>query len=206
MFYTYDLLSPLMVRHALDFYEFADFEPGMMSNGLNPDKDNLEMTGAPSDEISNLIIDHIVNDGLFSERYCIQGVASPIFSLYKTDNQYHYHVDDWKTSYGRNDYSCTVFLSDPNDYDGGELEVQLGDVTKQFKLKQGQALLYPSSTIHRVNKVTSGERKALVFWCTSYITNPALREVIVALNEEMNKLPDNLKLKYIRNQLIRLGS
>lgn len=215
MFYKYNLLSPVMVRHALDFYEFADFEPGMMSTGLNPDKDNLEMSGASYEEIANLLINNIVENQEFSDRYCIQGVASPLLSLYKEGHQYNYHVDNWRTSFGRNDFACTVFLSQPNEYEGGELELIWGDTVQEFKLEQGQAILYPSSTIHRVKPVTTGERKALVFWCTSYIKDPSIRHTIIELNDLMMKYEDqlnevdkniNLSLKCIRHQLLRLHS
>ena len=83
-----------------------------------------------------------------------------------------WHVDEAlfpSTPPMRSDLSCTIFLNAPGDYDGGELTMQLGEQELAYKLEPGSALLYPSTTIHRVTPVTRGVRIAAITWLQSWI-------------------------------------
>lgn len=104
-------------------------------------------------------------------------------SRYAGGQTYGTHVDDALIAGGRADLSFTLFLTPPGDYDGGELVIE-GRIDEQaVKLGAGQAILYPSDTLHRVEPVTRGERLAVVGWITSWVRDPARREILVDLDE-----------------------
>jgi PKHD-type hydroxylase len=92
----------------------------------------------------------------------------------------------------RSDLSFTLFLSDPATYSGGELAINTFAGTARFKLSVGDAILYPASTIHRVETVTQGTRLAAVGWIQSLIKDPTQREILHDMSKAINKLGTNL--------------
>lgn len=114
------------------------------------------------------------------------------FSRYSDDMEYGFHVDDavMDSPDGllRTDISFTLFLSDEESYDGGELvtETTAGDQT--FKLPAGSMVVYPSSTLHRVAPVTRGERLAAIGWVQSQVRDPSQREVLFDLDTARRQL------------------
>lgn len=78
----------------------------------------------------------------------------------------------------RTDVSCTVFLSEPGDYDGGQLTVYEAGATRQFKLPAGHAVFYPASHVHEVTPVTRGARVAAFFWVESMVRGDAQRRLL----------------------------
>jgi PKHD-type hydroxylase len=109
----------------------------------------------------------------------------------------------------RSDLSCTIFLNEPDDYEGGELLIRLGDGELKFKLKPGEAIVYPSDTLHQVVPVTKGERLVAITFIQSRIQDPFRRNLLYDLNEvaaleglKMN--PENFtRLQLVQNQLLR---
>ena len=99
-----------------------------------------------------------------------------ILSRYREGQTYGLHVDDALMGGIRTDLSFTLFLSDPESYEGGALEIEDGYGTRSVKLPAGAVFLYPSTTLHRVAPVTSGERLAVVGWIESWIRDPAERD------------------------------
>lgn len=92
------------------------------------------------------------------------------------------HVDEPFFESNRSDVSITLFLSDPESYRGGELVIEWGGVEEAFKLAAGSMVIYPSTTLHRVEAVTEGTRLAAVSWSQSRIRDPAQRELIFELD------------------------
>ena len=83
----------------------------------------------------------------------------------------------------RSDLSCTIFLNDPADYEGGELQIRLGDADLKFKLKPGEAIVYPSDSLHQVIPVTKGERLVAITFIQSRVQDPFRRNLLFDLNE-----------------------
>jgi PKHD-type hydroxylase len=112
----------------------------------------------------------------------------------------------------RTDISCTIFLSDPQQYEGGALRIRLGEASFSFKLKAGEAILYPSDTLHEVEPVTAGERLVAITFIQSRIGDPFRRNLLYELNEvaalEGLKMdPGNrVRLQLVRDQLLRSWS
>jgi PKHD-type hydroxylase len=113
-------------------------------------------------------------------------VRSPLLSRYEPGMSYGTHVDNSLMSSGdglmRSDISLTLFLSDPDTYDGGELVIESTQGEQIFKLPAGCMIIYPSSTLHRVAPVTSGMRLAAVTWVQSLVRDLGDREILFDLD------------------------
>lgn len=112
-------------------------------------------------------------------------MSMPIFSRYEKGMGYGRHVDDAlmaATPPIRTDLAVTLFLSDPENYSGGELVLHTNEGRKAYKLKPGQALLYPASHLHSVETVLSGTRHAAILWVQSRVRDAAHREILFDLD------------------------
>jgi PKHD-type hydroxylase len=111
-----------------------------------------------------------------------------MISRYRRDMEYGLHVDEPMMNGVRTDLSFTLFLSEPEDCEGGELVIEGYDGDRGFKLPSGSLILYPSSTLHRVAPVASGERLAVVGWVRSLVRNTEDRELLFDLENALAEL------------------
>lgn len=122
----------------------------------------------------------------------------PLFNRYEGGEHYGLHVDGSirnvpGTNYQlRTDLSCTLFLCDPEDYDGGELEVVDTYGSHEVKLPAGDLILYPSSSLHRVHPVTRGARVCSFFWVQSMVRDDARRSMLYELDQTLQRLRNRL--------------
>jgi PKHD-type hydroxylase len=129
-------------------------------------------------------------------------ILSPIFNSYKQGERYDRHID--AALMGpypgmRTDLSITIFLNAPEAYKGGELVLESTFGEHEFKLKPGDAVLYPTHYMHRVNPITKGRRLAAVTWIESMIPDPQQREVLGDLAQAVDILMrDKRDLEVIR--------
>lgn len=116
------------------------------------------------------------------------------FSRYADDMEYGHHVDDaimdGPEGPMRTDVSFTLFLSEPESYDGGELVTDTTAGEQTYKLPAGSMVVYPSSTLHRVAPVTRGERLAAIGWAQSTVRDPSRREVLFDLDTARRRMFD----------------
>jgi PKHD-type hydroxylase len=143
-------------------------------------------------------------------------MAPPLLARYEPGMKYGPHADSAFIPLAqrqlRSDLSCTIFLNDPDSYEGGALSVRLGTRAVEFKLKAGAAVVYPSTTLHEVTPVTAGQRLVGLTFVESQIADPALRELLYELDEVAAlegggmSLENRTRLQYVRTNLRRIWS
>lgn len=190
------LLNEAQLEKIHQVVSAATFVDGKLSAGFAAArvKDNLEMHADP--ERMKLLIRIIMSSLGHNETFRFGAlphrVADPIFARYEPGMTYGDHVDDpIMGSSGprfRTDVSMTVFLNEPDTYDGGELVIRTSFGEKRVKLAAGDAVVYPSSSLHQVAPVTKGERLVALTWIQSYVREPAQRELLYELNLAREKM------------------
>ena len=157
---------------------------GSSSTKSNKELSDLQMLQA----INDCIMESLDSDIHFLGFTSAKNTYQNIISKYEPGNYYNPHFDN----YNNGDFSTTVFLSEPDTYQGGELCLLLGnDDEKMFKLDAGWAITYPTGIIHRVNKVTSGTRYVSVFWTKSRIKDNFIRNINYQLELMIESLENN---------------
>lgn len=181
MIYTFDILNTENLNYIVDIFDLSDFRPGETSSGLIKDlKNNLELSSEYEAKLlQNYVIDKLNKSSDFIGVVIPKRYSGILFSKYEKGMYYHTHNDTYSMVSGfRTDYSVTVFLNDPEEYDGGELVLTVGNQELSYKLKSGQCISYPTGLTHRVNVVKSGVRKVCVMWAESCIQDIDMRNVL----------------------------
>ncbi|MEM7357525.1 MAG: Fe2+-dependent dioxygenase [Pseudomonadota bacterium] len=158
------------------------------------------------------MVEQLVRDNSAVKRAAYpEKFAKVMFSRYEPGMNYGAHIDDAIIAGTRTDLSFTLFLSEPDSYQGGELVLQKSDGEDSIKLPAGALFLYPSDTVHYVAPVTSGVRLAAVGWIKSRIRLAEHREILFDMSNALAQLPDSsenqalrLSLLKVKNNLLRL--
>ncbi|MEQ3658201.1 MAG: Fe2+-dependent dioxygenase [Glaciecola sp.] len=135
-------------------------------------------------------------------------IFPPCFNRYSSGETYGFHVDaaimrmPHNNEVLRSDMSMTTFLSEADEYDGGELIIQTEFGEQKVKLNAGDAVLYPSSSLHKVTPVTAGERVAAITWMQSLVPNIHMRQTLYELDQSIQGLLQNPSIQ--RDELDRL--
>ena len=139
---------------------------------------NSELT----QEIMELVSRKLREDPLIKSFCLIRKIHSLLVSKSESGDGYGWHVDNPFSKHGRRDMSFTLFLSDESAYSGGSLEIQGFAESSEFRLPAGHVLIYPSSSIHRVNHITEGVRFVCVGWIESYIKSAEDRALMFGMD------------------------
>jgi PKHD-type hydroxylase len=188
MYRILPILSDAEIAECKRIAVSTPFVDGRISNPHNTAKQNEQLHEPNAyKKSSDLIRAAMQRSPEFMEFAFPVALAPPLMTRYKPGMKYGAHADaafiQLPGATIRSDLSCTIFLNDPKDYDGGELRVGLGDSSLTFKLQPGQAIIYPSDSFHQVLPVTRGERLVAITFIQSRIQDPFQRNMLFELNE-----------------------
>lgn len=169
-------------------------------------KRNLQLEpGTDAQELGELVKKTLLENDKFPPLALPRRLTPILFSRYENGMEYGAHTDDAVRSRDgiRTDLAATLFLSEPESYDGGELIVN----NNAIKPPAGDLVLYPATTVHRVAPVTRGVRLAAVFWIQSLVRNQEQRELLLALHSAIARLGDHpvtVSVEAVQQNLLRM--
>ena len=166
--------------------EIEGWEDGKNTAGSHASKvkNNLQLNKKSdiSKELSLLIKKKILDDNLIKSFTLPKHIHGIMFTKSLKGMSYGRHIDNAYMRSGRSDMSFTLFLSDPNDYEGGELAIQTSYSLEKIKLPKGHIVIYPSTSLHSVEEVQSGKRFVCVGWIQSYVKSSEDRNLLFGLD------------------------
>tara|TARA_B100000700_G_scaffold108395_1_gene122291 strand:+ start:267 stop:932 length:666 start_codon:yes stop_codon:yes gene_type:complete len=142
----------------------------------------LDKESKISMEMNDLIINKIISNPLLKSFTLPSLIHGVMFTKSLAGDGYGTHIDNPYMPSGRSDLSFTLFLNDPEDYQGGELCIQTINKTEKIKLSAGEIIIYPSTQLHSVAEVKDGERYVCVGWIQSYIQSNEDRNFLFGLD------------------------
>ena len=187
-----DVLKPDEREAVARLLAEAPFVPGR-ATAIGPAKDrkhNLQLDRSRCPEvgrIDRLLVDALCRLPEFNRAALPRRFAPPLYVRYEPGMTYGQHVDAAVLGSGtpdpmRADVAITVFLSDPSEYEGGELALQTSFGEQEIKLPAGSAVVYPATTLHQVRPVTRGVRLVAVTWVQSWVRDAAAREILADIS------------------------
>ncbi|MCW0198135.1 Fe2+-dependent dioxygenase [Sphingopyxis sp.] len=206
-------------RRRLDGADWTDGRETVGAQGAKVKRNEQVPDASPlKAELSAAVLAALKRSPLFFAAALPRKILPPRFNRYAGGGAYGFHVDGavMKLASGehlRSDLSCTLFLNDPADYEGGRLIISDTYGEHAVALPAGDAILYPSSSLHRVEPVTRGARLASFFWIQSMVRDNNLRRMLFEMDTAIQKLTldgadDNavLQLTCIYHNLLRRWS
>lgn len=168
-------------------------------------------------DLGNRILHKLGHHPLFVSASLAERIWPPVFNLYEDGGHYGTHVDSALMRLPeagltiRSDLSATLFLCDPEEYDGGELVIEEQYGGQAVKLAAGDLVLYPSSSLHQVTPVTRGQRVCAIMWMQSAVADATARSMLFDLDQSIQSLsrgramndPDIDRLIHVYHNLIR---
>jgi PKHD-type hydroxylase len=189
------MLDAPMLAHVRKLVSGAGWIDGNATSGhqsaLAKKNRQLPEDSEAAREAGNIILDALGTSPLFIAAALPLKVFPPLFNRYGVGDRFDTHVDnairiqrgtDFRI---RSDLSATLFLSDPADYDGGELVVEYALGTHGIRLAAGDMLLYPASSLHHVTAITRGERLCSFFWIQSMVRDDSARQILFDLDSSI---------------------
>ncbi|MDY6938759.1 MAG: Fe2+-dependent dioxygenase [Cyanobacteriota bacterium] len=184
-----DVLTPEELQQLDEHLDPKDFIDGKLTAGWHAKlvKHNTQLSKKAdyTKKLTEMVSSALWRNPLFKVATQPKTIHSMLFSCYKAGMSYGSHVDNalmGNRSFLRSDVSLTLFLSDPADYEGGELIIENIDGERTYKLTSGSAIVYPSGALHRVAPVTEGMRLVVVAWVQSLVRDPMQREILFDLD------------------------
>lgn len=221
------LLSPQQVASARALLADAPWEDGRASAGAQAAavKNNRQLPHEceAAVRIRAMVLEAAQASPMFLSAALPLRFFTPRVNRYDSEaNTYGPHIDNavrlqemrhGEPHYVRTDVSCTVFLADPHDYDGGELRFAFGALEQRVKLPAGHAVLYPGHTLHEVTPVTRGQRLACFFWVQSLVRSAERRQLLhemdlqlLSLRSRLGESDETTALTGTYHNLLRLWS
>lgn len=193
-----ELLTAAQVRSLRAELDRADWIDGRATVGqqgaqvkFNSQVDEASEIGQ---RLGRVVLEALARHPLYFAAALPLQTSFPLFNRYAGGGHYGLHIDGAMRSVAgverpmRTDVSSTLFLTDPDDYDGGELVVVDTYGTHEVKLPAGDLILYPSTSLHRVEPVTRGTRTCAFFWTQSMVADDWQRTMLFELDQAIQKL------------------
>lgn len=181
-------------RHELDRATWTDGRETVGPQGAQV-KRNLQLPDASPlrETLGRAVLEAVARHPTYHAATLPQRTLMPRFNRYEGGGQYGFHVDGAVMALPdgtqlRSDISCTLFLANPNEYDGGELIINDTYGEHEVKLPAGDLIIYPSSSLHRVAPVTRGARLAAFFWVQSLVRDDQRRRLLFELDASIQTL------------------
>jgi PKHD-type hydroxylase len=211
-----DLLTTPEIARLTALSRELRFVNGRVSNPANQTKDNLQAD--PNDpkytESVQIVSAAFSRSREFIDFAMPKHVAPPLLCRYTPGMKYGAHADAALVYIGsarlRSDLSCTIFVNDPAAYEGGELSIVVGNQSIAFKGQAGEAIVYPSTALHEVVPVRSGQRLVSITFIESFVPDQHQRTQIYELNEIAAlegltmKWENRVRLDVVRQNLLRM--
>lgn len=189
--YVIDFLNLSQLAEVKELFSELKYLPGTIKSGLD-EKIKFCKSADLNDESYEKIYEYFSNVlkemHSFSSTYCFKDITIPYPVRYSDGMFYEYHIDELQMNGLRSDYSITLFLNEPDEYDGGELVLKQNDVISPIKLRAGQAIIYETGTVHKVNTVTRGNRDVVLFWAESIFKEKAIRDHCIQIARTIDDL------------------
>ena len=194
------VLNPAELREARAILARATWGDGRVTAGVQSaqtkNNEQLPQDGADTKALQRIVLGGLNRHAVFFSAALPKRVFPPLFNRYGgASNSFGNHVDNavrfipgTPDQRVRTDVSCTLFLADPDDYDGGELVVDDTFGSQRIKLPAGDMVLYPGTSVHRVEPVTRGFRLASFFWLESMVRSDVARRLLFALDSHLMRL------------------
>ena len=215
-----EVLTAEQVAHARRLLDAADWVDGRVTAGrqsaLVKDNEQLPEDHPVAGELGDMIIGALQNSALFASAALPLRVFPPLFNRYKGGQSFGNHVDNAIRQITgtplriRTDLSATLFLAQPDEYDGGELVVEDTYGVHTVKLPAGHMVLYPSTSLHHVKPVSRGARLASFFWIQSMLRDDGERTLLFDLDNAIQRLtmespghPVAVQLTAVYHNLVR---
>jgi len=214
------LLSALEVAQCRDALAHSQWVDGKVTAGAQSAqaKHNLQIpeTSKESRELGELILQRLGRNEVFTSAALPLRVFPPLFNRYDAGMKFDTHIDNsirfvpGAPIRVRTDLSATLFLTAPEDYDGGELVIEDSFGEQQVKLAAGDMVLYPATSRHRVNPITRGSRWASFFWIQSMVRDDGKRALLFDMDNAIQSLrkkdgesPEAVQLTGVYHNLVR---
>ncbi|RLU00992.1 MAG: Fe2+-dependent dioxygenase [Ketobacter sp.] len=202
-----NLLSPEEVAQFRQQLDQAEWEPGSKTAGevarFVKTNQQLPDEGELAVALGNYVLRKLGNHPQFVSAALPKTIYPPKFNRYTEGGHYGVHVDSavmqlpGQCDNLRTDLSATLFLSDPEDYEGGELLIEGKFGAQAVKLNAGDLVLYPSSSLHQVLPVTEGARVCSFFWIQSLVRDDAHRELLYDLDQSIQAIRVELGSQHV---------
>ncbi|QNI37404.1 Fe2+-dependent dioxygenase [Edaphobacter albus] len=193
-----DVLSAAEVAQMRAKLDATNWVDGKVTAGYQAQRvkenEQLPETSPLAQELGDLVLKGLARSPMFMSAALPLRVFPPMFNRYRGGGKFGTHVDTairQQVTTGqriRTDISATLFLTPPEDYDGGELVVEDTYGTHSVKLPIGHMVLYPATSLHRVEPVTRGARVSSFFWIQSMIRTDADRAMLFELDQTIQRL------------------
>lgn len=215
-----EVLTPDEVAYARQLLLQAQWQDGRSTAGHQAldVKHNLQLPpqGDTARELAAMVARALARNPLYQSAALPRKLMTPMFNCYQGGMTYGNHVDNairhdpLSGDYVRTDVSSTLFFSNPDEYEGGELIIEDTYGSHAVKLAAGDLILYPSTSLHRVEPVTAGARLASFMWCQSMVRDDKQRAMlfdmdmaIISLRQKVGDSEEVVSLTAVYHNLLR---